>query len=264
MTEQDDDENIALEAHPKWSEHVKHYQEMEKAQWRIGTTPFKTMQWLVRLLSRTEEELADLGTGAFNDLAYEIAVFSLLGTQRLKRIKPGHTIFMSHTWEGAQWSSEKGIGESIPTRNETHEIRIELQRIVDNLLSPSHRHIHSFPETKLVIEWSNEHGYLFTFHARIQDRFKFHAMHLMAKFAPRLRRCARQDCPRTFVWGRRIQLYCSRRCETRITTRRARDRARSTKMEPSPELSKLSTKPSHELNHRQKKGVKNGKTRRKR
>lgn len=225
MLDEASEDSIPLEAHPEWPSYVKHCEELEKAQSRIGKTPLKTMQWVTRLLAFTDQKLADLSKGDFENLAYEIAVFSLLGTKRLPRIKAGKTILMDSTWGGADWGDKRALGESIPSREQVRTVSVEVKRHVDSLLANRQAEI-SLHETKLMIQVIGNRGGLFTFHGRIQDKFFFHLARLLADFGPRLQRCEAPDCSQVFVSVRKHQQFCSTRCQSRITTRALRQEKR--------------------------------------
>lgn len=227
MTAEDDiEENVSCESLPERPLYVKHYEELEKAQSRIGKTPLKTIQWVTgRLLSLTDDQFRRMSDGDLKNLFYELAVFSLLGTRRLRRIKAGKSILMDHVWGGASWGNVVAPGQSIPSLNETKILLIELKRLVENILS-NHMAEITLHETKLVIDVGHDRGELLTFHGRIQDRFLFHLAQLLSDFGARLKRCKDRDCLRIFVTVRRKQLFCSTRCQSRIATRALRQEQR--------------------------------------
>lgn len=223
MTKNDElEESISLEILPEWASYEKHYEELEKAQSRIGKSPLKTMQWITRLLTFNVEKLGDLSKGDFENLAYEIAVFSLLGTRRLLRIKAGKTILMDETWRGADWGDKRAFGESIPNSRDVRNVLLEVKNQVESILDNHETQI-SLHETKLVIQVTPRRGDLFTFYGRIQDKFLFHLAHLLADFGSRLQRCEdSEDCSRIFLLVRQKHQFCSTRCQSRIGTRRLR------------------------------------------
>jgi hypothetical protein len=222
------EDSIPLENLPEWAAYEKHYEELEKAQLRIGKTPLKTMQWVARLLKLNVEKLGDLSKGEFENLAYEIAIFALLGTRRLPRIKAGKAILMYEIWGGPDWGDKKAVDESIPTREEVRKVLVEVRHIIDNIIARHQAEI-SLHETKLVIQVSEHRGDLFTFYGRIQDKFFFHLARLLCDFSPRLQRCAAADCSRLYISVRQLQEYCSTQCQRRIATRELRAKKRNQK-----------------------------------
>ncbi|GAB1722883.1 MAG: hypothetical protein GDA65_19470 [Nitrospira sp. CR1.1] len=257
-------DHVPLEAHSEWSAHARHYEELEKAQSRIGRTPLKTMQWAMGLQAITEERLASLSKGDFENLSYELALFSILGTRRLQRIKAGKTILMDGTWGGANWGDKKSFGESIPNSREVRNLLVELTRLIENVLTYKKADI-TLDQTKIVIWVGKDCGGLITLYGRIQDRFKFHIAQLLADFGSRLKRCAADDCSKSFVSVREKQLYCSKKCESRITTRRLRHAQAGIEKQipaPQPKLNNKHHRTSLPDNVANKKGASHGQTRR--
>ena len=212
-------------------EEIALYQdELRKASTRIDETPGASMGWLTCF---SQMKLAELSTGQWTDLCYEINVFGdsfLPGTDRFP-ILPSYGLSVLD-WEGNvrcagkdikllvhKASKNERLPLRLPTRAKVEELQKEVYRLLDTFLRDDRcslplpkidLNIIRFPDldqslTQLIVD-------------RPQELFTYNISLLVCSHALRIRRCP--ECTRIFLADRKNQLYCSVRCQSRVASRK--------------------------------------------
>jgi len=204
--------------------------ELGKATIRIGETPGSSMRWLT---SFSQMKLAELSTGQWTDLCYEINVFGdsfLAGPDRFPiQLSYGFPI---RDWEGnfrcpvedipllmVKVSKDQRLPFPLPPRAKVEELQKEVYHSLETFLRDNRCRLPlptidinliRFPDldqvlTQLIVD-------------RPQELFTYNSSLLLCSHALRIRCCP--ECTRIFLTDRKNRLYCSVRCQTRVATRK--------------------------------------------
>lgn len=204
-----------------------YYSELDKAMDRLGNTPVKVMEWILRF---DQENLGTISEGDWTNRRYELAEFTQYGALGRKSFEKEKVISIP------SWSSMAPKSEIPENPNEIQLWYVqqlpgkraakELQKITHECLK---EHLEngttSFPLSGATIhtgyDKERDLGFKFILSNNPKTMFGYYLSSFIAQHSGRIRRCA--GCPIIFLADRKNQIYHSSQCQSRINMRRKRN-----------------------------------------
>ncbi len=189
--------------------------ELENAVERFYPTPERAMKWILEF-SQRDLSASALDSQSWMTLAFEIESFVWHGPPGQERVNLANT---------KGWSVPVLAQVTIPSRKEALALQDCLRTSLNRLLTEGRTSIR-IPEMTIHIRRLSRTGEIDRFLAadKIQDVFVFYFTRLLIAHAHRVLRC--DDCPNLYLAMRRKQKYCTRKCQSRVSTRLSRQRDR--------------------------------------
>ena len=198
---------------------MKASQEFERYRARVGATPAARLAWVLRVLNGYRmHQGADWLPGDWDNLTRELAFFAGIGNALAG-------------WGGVVF--ENGEIVERPSHEEVRTILSSFQQMVDDA---EHHRFLPLPtfEMKEGFRWSPKFGkYLrereYPERATWDERARYALAHLLNEEAHRIQRCPAKlphegkRCANYFLKSKR-QIFCSKSCMSRETTRAKRQR----------------------------------------
>ena len=152
-------------------------------------------------------------------LAFEVASFVDDVANR-----HGEEIATEGGWSVQSIPGEKFRG-TIPSRAEAKEIQTMVLRSLENLWKKAVAAF-TFPQFTIIVTLPGaDHerkGSVFVATKRKVKEFEYRFAHLLVDYSGRIRRCP--ECQRIYLAIRFDQTYCGPRCQTRVATRKWREK----------------------------------------
>jgi hypothetical protein len=195
--------------------------EMTKARERITTTPNGEIGWLVQFI---QLDLDTLTPSEWMVLAYEVASFTEAdgpGTHAMP-------IASASGW-GVQAIPGESLEYTLPSRKEAMQLQRTIRGLLEHLWQYAIAPV-TFSDLTLVVTMPGalhaRHGSLLVATKPKTKECEYRVAVLLAHHAGRIRLC--QECPRIFIAARRDQLFCDRRCQMRVASRKWRKASKKT------------------------------------
>jgi hypothetical protein len=189
--------------------------EMKKARERILTTADGEVGWLLKFI---QTDLDTLTASEWMVLAFEIASF--VDDVAIRR---GAEIATEAGWSVRSIPGE-GFRGTLPSRGEAKEIQAmvlgSLEKLWKNAVAAF-----TFPQFTIIVTLPIEDerkGSVFVATKRKVKEFEYRFAHLLVDYSGRIRRCP--ECQRIYLAIRVDQIYCGPRCQTRVATRKWREK----------------------------------------
>ncbi len=203
-------------------------QEWKKANERIQTTPDGMVGWVIRFL---QTDLEGLTPSEWTVLAFEVASFVDDLTDQY-----GGIVATESGW-AVQAVPEGSKHERLPSRQEAitiqHTLLTQLQAYWEKAYTAF-----TFPQLTLIVTmpgaFDDKRGTVVVAAKQKIKEFEYRFAHLLAESGQYIRRCP--ECATIYLAIRCDQLYCHPRCQTRVASRKWRDK-QTTKSRTTPQSS---------------------------
>ena len=189
--------------------------ELQKARERITTTPNGEIGWLVKFI---QLDLDALTPSEWMVLAYEVASFAEAD---------GPDKHAMPVASASGWSVQAMPGETVEYTLPSRKEGMQLQRTIRGYLEHMWQHSIApvtFSDLTLIVTmpgaFHDRHGSLVVATKPKTKEFEYRVAVLLAHHAGRIRAC--EECQRIFLAARRDQLFCDRRCQMRVASRKWR------------------------------------------
>jgi len=179
--------------------------EYAKALGRIGPTPAHAVRWLLKFI---QENIDELSSGDLTNRAFEIASFAYWGTG-----DKGPSLASIKQWK---WAGSKYL--TYPEGDEIKTLQRSLRNHIERLLRSGHT---AFEIQKLKLDIGADHDTPY-FSLSTESAFEYRIAVSLGEQAHRIRRCG--SCQTIFLAVRRKQQWCSTRCQSRMGTKRFREK----------------------------------------
>mgnify|MGYP005607513667 CR=1 FL=1 len=195
--------------------HDQFFGEMKKARERILTTADGEVGWLLKFI---QTDLDTLTASEWMVLAFEIASFVDDVANRR-----GADIATEAGWSVRSIPGE-GFRGTLPSRGEAKEIQAMVLGSLEKLWETAIAAF-TFPQFTIIVTLpvgDERKGSVFVATKRKVKEFEYRFAHLLVDYSGRIRRCP--ECQRIYLAIRFDQTYCGPRCQTRVATRKWREK----------------------------------------